>query len=1559
MKAFRVSSKLTVHDLDPLVREHRVNQIHILPGVSMLDASYKTLAAAHCTLENCLLRQILFYEPVVTHAEMDRTLSVVIECDGKQGRITVNSLPSKNGKILSNNPTLHMTANLLIKEQFDLPDLAPLPSLAEAEDLDSCYAVTRKVGIFHEDFMQCTGTIELLPAGACLGRVNLQARAKARMADFLLHPVFLDCATIVPLFHLRHRLDDAILFIPFAIEEFRARSFAGLASMQVLVEKSEVGVLEQEILRYSASLFDNEGRALAKISNFGVKRVRSLEGIERLLASGNSARAAKPAAPAPAKKEVASATSQDPLHDLIGSLLANSSKTTWNDCDKERQFFELGLDSLALLDMAEALEKKLAIRLYPTLLFECPTVVQLAAHLRENFPEQVALAVAGAPPQNITAAPAKPAAPLPQPTASTPQILLPHWTPINEASPSNVGWATRPPIAPSPATPNINQNPAAAHDIFLAKEDENQSGGRVAHPTTPPGQNIALIVIAEDALWPNLLAAAGQPMLQIHASDAATALAQAQSALATCGHITELWLAGWQHEELFHLLKICQAQQQLPHIKQIKFTSRACFAVMGEPAQLQAAHGVWGMLQSLSREYAPMQVAQCDLPEKDEKQDEDQAALVAWLRSPATTARQLRALRGQQFYQRQLLPLKSQPNTQARWREGGVYLLIGGGSGLGLEFAHYLRQQCNAKVILLGRSERDAAWLQAHSSLGKLGQDWQYVPADLSDSKQMQQVIARIQQEFGALHGILHSAMVLDDQTFATMDAKSLARVLQPKVKGLQVLAEVSAGLSLDFLLLFSSIQSLIGNQQQANYASASSYLDGYALALASQRPYPVLVINWGSWSEIGAVATPVYRQLLARQGLYGLHSESAWPCLEQAMAAGCPQALILAAEENVLQEMGWQGGLQAAFAQEVSLIEAQTISLPEEILTTCNDDFVAIANALPALLTIARSHIAGVLAQMRASQVAVVREHTALVQVLEQQLQGVDVSEPANLAALDNLPALQHFVPLMRAALLAYPRILRGEISAFDAIFPQGSPELVRAVYGESAISQFYNHALVHALVQLAKTRQAAPLRIIEIGAGTGATTVAALLALQEAGIAVEYHYTELWDKLLLAAKQQYAERFPQLRFRFLDIGSAPQAQGVLEEFDIVIATNVLHATRDLPLTLRHCKHLLKRGGALLLNESVEVQDYSTYTFGLLPGWWSALDQRLPNSPLASSAQWQRLLREEGFHAVQEVVPARPEIPNLAAQQVFVAYSDGMQIRPQAKPAAQLVSPTLAQLRPFVFSAQAKQQNPGLAQLSLLQVLQDARGHGWILLNHAPANTFNHALLEQLCAVLEYFAASSDVPPCLYFSHVGNYFSLGGDRVEIMRRLTGTPEEQAQLRAFADLAKHLLDLLATMPMLVIAVLHGTAQGGGLETLLATDLQFVKSGVKLGLPEIQSGLIPGMGGLRYLQSKIGAARTKRLVLTGELISAEQAQAQGIISHVADDPYAAAFAWQEQMQQSHAALAMKKILALDDAALHSIDVDAWFAFLLQNTAQINAQRIENADVLLGSRQQNTR
>src|SRR5262249_4505266 len=161
---------------------------------------------------------------------------------------------------------------------------------------------------------------------------------------------------------------------------------------------------------------------------------------------------------------------------------------------------------------------------------------------------------------------------------------------------------------------------------------------------------------------------------------------------------------------------------------------------------------------------------------------------------------------------------------------------------------------------------------------------------------------------------------------------------------------------------------------------------------------------------------------------------------------------------------------------------------------------------------------------------------------------------------------------PLLEACVSAYPRLLAGKALPAAVLFPNSSVDLVRPVYGQSAISRFYNERVARAALFLAGRRHS-PLRILEIGAGTGSTTIDVLGAFARAGVECEYWYTDLWDKLVNEAKARLGSEYPNVRFAFLDIGIDPAEQGFRDEFDLIVATNVLHATRDLHATLRHTK--------------------------------------------------------------------------------------------------------------------------------------------------------------------------------------------------------------------------------------------------------------------------------------------------------------------------------------------------------------------------------------------------
>ncbi|WP_342379872.1 SDR family NAD(P)-dependent oxidoreductase [Myxococcus stipitatus] len=1532
MRAVRISSKLLVRDTDPLVSEHRVQDIHILPGVSMLDATYKVLSAARIDTDSLVLRDILFHEPVVTNAEMDRKLTVTVEHQGDHGRVSVTSVPWKGDQPLSDKVTSHMTCVYRHAGPLDLP---PLPSdlhrfLGEPIDLDACYSVTRHIGIFHESFMKCLGEVAPLLPGGFVGTVSLGERASARAADFMLHPVFLDCSTIVPLFHLRERLDEAALFIPFAIDEFRARSLKGHRQVRVLVERPDADIAGREVLSHSFAIYGMDGQPLVRMGRFGVKRVRSLESIRRLLARAGAVPSPVlqlvPAAPrAEAPPTAPAEAGGDSLVSLIASLVTRHGQVEWSDADADKSFFDLGLDSVALLEISEAMEKELKVQLYPTLLFERSTATALAGYLREKYPHLAGTGETAPAPRRDEPAPvARP------PSATTPQVWVPRWLPVSEG--------------------------------------ERARGS----------QSIALV---GDTHASGLSAKLAEHLGPLRCFNAASeggtqAVTRFIAALEQGLRCDEVWLVGLGHASAIPLVRALVASGRLQSPLVLKALSVRGYSIHRETPAEEASHGLWGLLQSLSREYPAVRVSQVDLEREDMGRED-----VERVEQVGSRPRELRALRAGRLYERRLLSAKPPASEPVPLRKDGVYFIVGGAGGVGMEFLRHLRRTCNARVAVSGRRPLSDELRRQLSEEGEYGEQVLYVQASVEDASAMAEALQQVRARWGALHGVVHSAMVLEDKRLVDLDEAAFARVLAPKVAGTQALARATEGLELDFLLFFSSIQSFVGNVSQGNYAAASTFLDGYASALRARRSHRVVVINWGYWSEVGAVANDIYRTLLARQGIHGLRAAEAFAALEQVLAAGWEQAAILAAEDTVLDELGasWEWGL--ARSARPSAVAAPPRALTTEVTAAFRPAFAQMQEAMDALLPLARRRVAQVLRELgllggkavpvdeavRAGSLA--REHARLAQALLKLPGLADAeglgSQPFNeaTAALAQAhPPLRHMLPLLQACLDAYPLILAGKKPAAHVVFPGGSVELVRSVYGESELSRFYNQAVSRAVLGLAASRGERPLRILEVGAGTGSTTVEILRELAGAGVPCEYRYTDVWDKLLAEARNRLGPQHPSLRFSLLDVNTAPQAQGLDEEFDVVVATNVLHATRELHTTLRHVKKLLRPGGALVLNESVDVQEFSTYTFGLLPGWWGAVDghERLPDSPLVSSAGWTALMKDEGFEVASPLIPADPTLPSLGSQQVFVAWSDGeVKVASERRPVRQeeahkrqLPRALEGHLRPLDLNTTAGGALPRSRQLALYQ---DTRDNLWLFFDNPPANVLTDELLGDLCTT---FQRLSELAPevihkrIVYLAHFGDYFSIGGDRNEILRRLA--MGEKEALKGFADKARTMLRLLATMDALVVAVVNGTAQGGGLETLFATDLQLVRQGIKVGLPEIKSGLIPGMGGLSYLKGLAGMTVTKRLVLSGELLTAKEAQELGLITHVVEDPFTSALELPQTLQQLDTALYMKRVLGAETAERLTADIDEWLTYTLGRTELIDAQRILDSQLILNSR-----
>ncbi|MDT5021502.1 MAG: phthiocerol/phenolphthiocerol synthesis type-I polyketide synthase, partial [Mycobacterium sp.] len=183
-------------------------------------------------------------------------------------------------------------------------------------------------------------------------------------------------------------------------------------------------------------------------------------------------------------------------------------------------------------------------------------------------------------------------------------------------------------------------------------------------------------------------------------------------------------------------------------------------------------------------------------------------------------------------------------------RPDGSYVLSGGLRGLGLAMARWLVDSGAGRVVLNGRSEPSE---EAQALIDELGQRAQIavVLGDIAAPGIAEKLVSAAEETGLTLRGLMHSAVVLDDQIVAGLSRDSLERVWAPKANGALRLHVATAGKELDWWVGFSSTSSLLGAPGQGAYAAASAWLDGL-VDWRRASGLPATTINWGQWSDIG-----------------------------------------------------------------------------------------------------------------------------------------------------------------------------------------------------------------------------------------------------------------------------------------------------------------------------------------------------------------------------------------------------------------------------------------------------------------------------------------------------------------------------------------------------------------------------------------------------------------------------------------------------------------------------------------------------------------------------------
>lgn len=160
----------------------------------------------------------------------------------------------------------------------------------------------------------------------------------------------------------------------------------------------------------------------------------------------------------------------------------------------------------------------------------------------------------------------------------------------------------------------------------------------------------------------------------------------------------------------------------------------------------------------------------------------------------------------------------------------------------------------------------------------------------------------------------------------------------------------------------------------------------------------------------------------------------------------------------------------------------------------------------------------------------------------------------------------------------------------------------------------------------------------------------------------------------------------------------------------------------------------------------------------------------------------------------------------------------------------------------------------------------------------NAPHHWLDDKELGQLFeAVAAFERSEADV---LVIRGSGNTFSKGFDLAR-MRQIA----DPAELRRCLDLANQVVHRLADCAKITVAAINGHCFGGGLEVAMACRFRLCSSKARLGLPEIWTGILPGMGGIYRLVELVGEAKALEMIALGDLLTADQACAAGLINRV--------------------------------------------------------------------------
>ena len=345
--------------------------------------------------------------------------------------------------------------------------------------------------------------------------------------------------------------------------------------------------------------------------------------------------------------------------------------------------------------------------------------------------------------------------------------------------------------------------------------------------------------------------------------------------------------------QLFRLIKALLQQPQGGAALELTVVQFESCDFAGQAAGFAQA-GVHGLAGALAKEAPRWRVRSVDIERGGA------ASLDDILRQPIDDLGLQRVHRAGRWYVKQWLKTEFEtPEPDDYLRRDGTYVVIGGAGGLGGAWSEHAIRQHNAQVVWLGRRPLDATIQRQIDAAAEWGRTPAYYQADACDLASLQGCLRQVRERFGAVHGVIHSALSLDDRALANMDEASMRQVYFAKLRSSLNLGIALREAAPDFLLFFSSSVVLTPPAGQANYSAGCLFQNALARQLAQELPSRVKVIDWGYWGNTGVAASPRYRDMMARNGIASIEPEDGMEALRRLFGHDLAELALLKVNER------------------------------------------------------------------------------------------------------------------------------------------------------------------------------------------------------------------------------------------------------------------------------------------------------------------------------------------------------------------------------------------------------------------------------------------------------------------------------------------------------------------------------------------------------------------------------------------------------------------------------------------------------------------------------------